>query len=169
MTNNQNVEISLKQDEEYDYNQEYEVEKILDMRIIQRVNKITKQFEVVKEFLIKWAGYEELTWEPYENLINCQIALENFYKRKNSKKLCKDKKRGKTVKKSNQRKRNNSTIANKPKNKYFKKSKSEYKPIKPVQKDILKVSKSIIKQNSKISNKTKKKNSKIGKNKKKNK
>jgi hypothetical protein len=50
---------------------EYEVEQILDM---QRINN--QPF-----YLIKWKGYDtsENTWEPIDNLINCQLLLQNYH------------------------------------------------------------------------------------------
>ncbi|CAJ0839165.1 14709_t:CDS:10 [Entrophospora sp. SA101] len=47
--------------------EEYEVDEILDMR--------TKYGE--KYYLIKWAGYNDLTWEP-EHHLHCQQRLEIF-------------------------------------------------------------------------------------------
>jgi hypothetical protein len=51
--------------------EEYEVEAILDVRLQRRQLR----------WLVKWVGYgnEENTWEPKENLRNCQSALDSFY------------------------------------------------------------------------------------------
>lgn len=54
------------------FSQEYEVEKILKKRIIRsRV-----------EYLVKWKRYTEsdATWEPIENLTNCQKLIDQFEK-----------------------------------------------------------------------------------------
>lgn len=32
------------------------------------------------QYLIKWQGYEDMTWEPARNLVNAEEALQNFYK-----------------------------------------------------------------------------------------
>ena len=77
---NQNKKPVEKQ-EIYDPNQEYEVERITDMRTFQKQNKITKKFELITEFLVKWVGYEQLTWEPLENLDNCKELLNDFLKK----------------------------------------------------------------------------------------
>jgi hypothetical protein len=51
---------------------EYEVEQILDM---QRINN--QPF-----YLIKWKGYDtsENTWEPIENLTNCQLLIQTYHR-----------------------------------------------------------------------------------------
>ena len=56
-----------------DEDPEYEVEEILDSRIIN--NNI--------EYLVKWKGYppEENTWEPLKHLENCQKVREEFHQR----------------------------------------------------------------------------------------
>jgi len=56
-----------------DHNQEYIVEKILDMRGNPSGSKTQLQF------LVKWAGYEDTTWEPWSSLRNV-VHLHNFLK-----------------------------------------------------------------------------------------
>jgi hypothetical protein len=53
---------------------EYEVEKILDMRERRRGRKSTR------EFLVKWKGYPEFdaTWEPEAHLTNAKKMLKKF-------------------------------------------------------------------------------------------
>ncbi|KAE9548944.1 hypothetical protein FO519_007850 [Halicephalobus sp. NKZ332] len=63
----------------------YEVEKIVDSRFVRGRH----------EFLIKWKGYpdEQNTWEPENNLDNCQDALTEFHKRIRANMDAKSKKR----------------------------------------------------------------------------
>ena len=75
---------------------EYEVEEILDYRKIIKINIETKEKSVVKEYLIKWLGYNEETWEPESHLEHCQKLLRKFKKKirqQKSKKQKKEKKR----------------------------------------------------------------------------
>jgi hypothetical protein len=53
---------------------EYEVETILDHREIKKGRKKTRQY------LIRWLGYgaEYDTWEPEENVSNCQELVQNY-------------------------------------------------------------------------------------------
>ena len=53
-----------------DNSEEYEVETILDKRTLR--NRV--------QYLVKWVGYplHDATWEPLENLINCQEKLREF-------------------------------------------------------------------------------------------
>lgn len=48
----------------------HEVEAILDSRI--RRNKV--------QYLVRWTGTIDTTWEPYEHLDNCHEALQDFHK-----------------------------------------------------------------------------------------
>ena len=50
--------------------EEYEVEEILDEKIIRNQ----------PHYLVKWLGYplHDATWEPLENLKNCQKKLNEF-------------------------------------------------------------------------------------------
>ena len=103
---NQNNQLLLQQ-AQYDLDQEYEVEKITDMRQYQKQNKITKKFELVKEFLVKWVGYEQLTWEPLQNLDNCQEALNEYYEQRKLEIQRNGKKDKKEKKENKERPRNN--------------------------------------------------------------
>jgi len=49
---------------------EYLVDSILDERV---------NIDGSKEYLVKWTGYEETTWEPREHLIDCE-ALDQWEK-----------------------------------------------------------------------------------------
>jgi len=53
--------------------QEYEVERIVDHRIVQNG---------VYHYFVKWRGWpkECNTWEPEENLTNCREMLKNYLK-----------------------------------------------------------------------------------------
>ncbi|CAD8144299.1 unnamed protein product [Paramecium octaurelia] len=53
----------------------YEVESI----IMKQINKDESQY------LVKWKGYSELTWEPLSSLQNCQLLLEEFDQQQSSK------------------------------------------------------------------------------------
>lgn len=57
-------------DDEWDENEDYEVEKVIDV-YIHRNNK--------REFLIRWKGYSSKSdsWEPEENL-DCKDLIEKF-------------------------------------------------------------------------------------------
>ena len=52
--------------------QEFEVEDILDFKVVNNVNS----------YLVKWKGYSELhnSWEPETNLTNCDEILGEFKK-----------------------------------------------------------------------------------------
>ena len=100
---NTNNQILVINQETEDMNQEYEVEKIIDMRITPKLNIITQKLEFIKEYLIKWVGYEQLTWEPLENLENCKELLKEFYKEK--KRLLKKKEKIKKEKKAKKKKK----------------------------------------------------------------
>ena len=65
---------------------EYEVEDILDFRIIPAYDHKMKRYHHIIEYKIKWLGYEETTWEPESNLEHCQKILSNFIKRISEKK-----------------------------------------------------------------------------------
>lgn len=63
---------------------EYEVESILDYRNVPIVDPRTNNYKIIKEYLIKWLGYEEQTWEPESNLEHCQTLLKKFKKKMKS-------------------------------------------------------------------------------------
>ena len=92
MENINEEEISL---DESVKEKEWEVEKILRVRQRLKRNKKTKKTEKVNEFLVKWKGYKKATWEPEENLENCQVLLLDFYQKHN---LPKAKRQPKTIK-----------------------------------------------------------------------
>ena len=54
-----------------DDNVEFEVEEILDSKLIRKTHK----------YLVRWVGYDELTWEPAE-LLKHSPELVHFYHRK---------------------------------------------------------------------------------------
>ncbi|KAE9225571.1 hypothetical protein PF002_g14358 [Phytophthora fragariae] len=58
---------------------EYEVEAILD----DRVPLLNRTERAVREFLVKWAGYEDPTWEPAANL-SCGGLLYDYLREKRS-------------------------------------------------------------------------------------
>jgi chromobox protein 1/chromobox protein 5 len=61
-----------------DEGKEYEVEEIIDQRV---VHKHSKTKPVSMEYKVRWKGYQEVddTWEPEENLAHCQGKLKKFY------------------------------------------------------------------------------------------
>lgn len=91
MTNNEHYNIC-------DSNTEYEVENIIDIRTIKKKDIKTNKTYYVKEYLVKWLGYDEQTWEPESNLDNCQEILNDF--KKQLKKMQKTKKKLHLCKKS---------------------------------------------------------------------
>lgn len=50
----------------------YDVESILDVVVE----------EGVRYYYVKWAGYDEMTWEPEENCVGCERKIREFYKRR---------------------------------------------------------------------------------------
>ena len=58
--------------------EEWEVETILKERTKKAKDKKTGRFKHVKEYLVKWLGYDNPTWEPEENLEHCQEILKDF-------------------------------------------------------------------------------------------
>lgn len=69
------IDEQLDYDSEWDENEDYEVERIMDV-YIHRNNK--------REFLIRWKGYSSKSdsWEPEENL-DCQDLIEKFMEKVN--------------------------------------------------------------------------------------
>ena len=53
--------------------EEYEVAEILDSRIYGRWKKL--------QYLVKWVGYEDPTWEPAMDVENAKEAVEEFHKK----------------------------------------------------------------------------------------
>ena len=51
-------------EEIYNEDQEWEVEKILKEKIKPRKNPKTGKMEYIKEYLVKWIGYKDASWEP---------------------------------------------------------------------------------------------------------
>ena len=83
---------------------EWEVEKILEERKKRKKNEKTGKYKYIKEYLIKWVGYEYPSWEPEENLENCQESIKDF---KLKKLQIKKKKKKKRKKRKRKRKRKN--------------------------------------------------------------
>lgn len=71
-------ELSIEESSYKNEEGEYEVEKILKQRTRNEKDKKTGQYIKVREYLVKWVGYSETTWEPEDNLINCQELLKDF-------------------------------------------------------------------------------------------
>lgn len=61
-------------DENMTYEDEYEVERIVDIR----------SSHGKRQYLIKWKGYKDSdnTWEPIENLTHCQDMIKEFHREK---------------------------------------------------------------------------------------
>ena len=72
---------SIRTEEIYDNDdpdKEWEVEKILKERVKSRKNQNTGKMELKKEYLVKWVGFEDTSWEPEENLEHSQELLKDF-------------------------------------------------------------------------------------------
>ena len=78
---------------EHSAEEEWEVEKILKERTKKTKDKKTGRTMNTKEYLVKWIGYEDPTWEPEENLENCQEILKDFLLSQIMKKLKSEKKK----------------------------------------------------------------------------
>ncbi len=65
---------------------EYEVEDILDFRVVPIYNYKKRKYFNEKQYLIKWVGYEETNWETESNLEHCPKILKAFKKRIEKKK-----------------------------------------------------------------------------------
>lgn len=76
--------------------EEWEVESIKKERTKKVEDKETGRTQYVKEYLVKWLGYDEPTWEPEENLEHCQEILKDFLLSQIMKKLKSSKKPEKT-------------------------------------------------------------------------
>ena len=63
---------------EQDSEKEWEVEKILKERPKRRKNPKTGRMEFIKEYLVKWVGYNKPSWEPEENLEHSKEILKDF-------------------------------------------------------------------------------------------
>ena len=70
------------EDETSDIEQEWEVESIFD----ECWNEDSKQMS----YQIKWKGYEQLDWIPFENLTNCNKLLREYFKKNSPVVLVKD-------------------------------------------------------------------------------
>lgn len=62
-------------------NREYEVEGIIDDRIKKVKIPRSSRYELRKEYLLKWKGFKNPSWEPEENLLNCQQLLKEYLKK----------------------------------------------------------------------------------------
>ncbi|KAF0484686.1 chromobox protein-like 3-like [Gigaspora margarita] len=59
-----------KSENEFDEPERYEVESVISRKVENGKEK----------FLIQWKGYSKPTWEPRENLDDCALLLDSFYK-----------------------------------------------------------------------------------------
>ena len=69
---------NISTEEIYNEDQEWEVEKIMKERIKRRKNPKTGKMECIKEYLVKWIGFDDPSWEPEQNLDNCKELLSEF-------------------------------------------------------------------------------------------
>ena len=84
-------ELCINEDERFDFdeqllpedsfqpneiNNEYEVEEILDRRTLKK----TRQGKRIVEYLVKWIGYDDPTWENVNNL-SCGGLIFDFHKK----------------------------------------------------------------------------------------
>ena len=86
------IEENSKEEEE-----EWEVEKILKERSKRVKDKKTGRYVATKEYLVKWLGFDKPTWEPEENLENCQDILKDFLLSQIMKKLKAENKKNKIL------------------------------------------------------------------------
>lgn len=63
---------------EQDSEKEWEVQKILKERPKRRKNPKTGRMEFIKEYLVKWVGFDKPSWEPEENLEHSKEILKEF-------------------------------------------------------------------------------------------
>ena len=77
--------------------EEWEVEKILKERSKRIKDKKTGRYVVTKEYLVKWLGFDKPTWEPEDNLDNCQDILKDFLLSQIMKKLRAENKKNKML------------------------------------------------------------------------
>ena len=64
---------------------EYEVEAIMNDRMVHKLDKKSGKYKHIKEYLIKWVGYKRRSWEPIENLEGCKELLKNYISNKKNK------------------------------------------------------------------------------------
>ena len=75
--------MNIIEDDDSESNTEFEVEDIIKDREVKLFNEKTQKYDKpTNEYLIKWKGYNEQTWEPEENLKNCPDILKNYLNRK---------------------------------------------------------------------------------------
>ena len=64
--------------------EEYEVEKVLDKRVMQDQTGVKRAGGKVQvEYLVKWKNYDDPddnTWEPADNLREAKVAIDKFEK-----------------------------------------------------------------------------------------
>ena len=88
-------ELSLEENSKEE--EEWEVEKILKERSKRVKDKKTGRYVATKEYLVKWLGFDKPTWEPEENLENCQDILKDFLLSQIMKKLKAENKKNKIL------------------------------------------------------------------------
>ena len=69
----------------YDFQKkEWEVEEIKGQRMKRIKNPKSKKYDLKKEYLIQWKGFQTPSWEPEENLLNCKDLLYEYLKKINT-------------------------------------------------------------------------------------
>jgi hypothetical protein len=61
----------------------YEAEKLMKRRLVKQKGQRNKEKQY--EYQVKWKDCDELTWEPQENLLECEDLLNEYAKRTNVK------------------------------------------------------------------------------------
>jgi hypothetical protein len=76
---------------------EYLVDKILERRLICKVEGYPQDEDY--EYLVSWAGYtaEDNTWEPFDHMTDCSAKLQEFKDRLASTKTTRKRKRGERI------------------------------------------------------------------------
>ena len=72
----------MEQSEMSESDEEFEVERILADRPKYSEDSHKRRKFLYTEYLIRWVGYSDETWEPEENLKNCKKLLSKYKKEK---------------------------------------------------------------------------------------
>lgn len=73
--------IQVTHEEDESQHEEYEVDSILDCKIVKKRGrgKAGGLRQTVREYLVRWKGYNEDTWEREASLANAPEALADYH------------------------------------------------------------------------------------------